>query len=349
MTEQQTRPDLPDPSLRSVGELLGDITADLSTLMRQEMDLAKAELRETADHAKAGGAMFGGAAVSGQLALLFLSLALWWALGDLIGLGWSALVVGLLWAVVAGALAAAGRARLRQMTPVAQRTIDTTKDIPDALRGHETRMSSNDPDTIRREIDQTRGRLSEDVDVLAESVRPSSVAKRTANRATSRVSRVKDSVMGTAHDVTETGSDQAHEAAQAVRAAPDLARRQTRGNPLAAGAIALAAGWLVGSLIPASEKERELATGGQGAGAAGSRRGEVARPGDRGAPQGTGPAGGGVGQGHRSRGCAARQGRRNGSRPGRQGHREQLGTRRAGHVAHSLIGGPAPPPHDGER
>ena len=138
MTEQQTRPDLPDPSLRSVGELLGDITADLSTLMRQEMDLAKAELRETVDHAKAGGSMLGGAAVAGQLALVFLSLALWWALGDLIGLGWSALVVGLLWAVVAGALAAAGRARLRRMTPVAQRTIDTTKDIPDALRGHET-------------------------------------------------------------------------------------------------------------------------------------------------------------------------------------------------------------------
>ena len=138
MTDQHTRPDLPDPSLRSVGELLGDITADLSTLMRQEMDLAKAELRETADHAKAGGAMFGGAAVSGHLALLFLSLALWWALGDLIGLGWSALVVGLLWAVAAGVLAAAGRARLRRMTPVAQRTIDTTKDIPEALRGHET-------------------------------------------------------------------------------------------------------------------------------------------------------------------------------------------------------------------
>jgi hypothetical protein len=138
MTEQHTRPDLPDPSLRSVGELLGDITTDLSTLMRQEMDLAKAELRETADHAKVGGAMFGGAAVAGQLALLFLSLALWWALGDLIGLGWSALVVGLLWAVVAGVLAAAGRARLRRMTPVAQRTIDTTKNIPDALKGHET-------------------------------------------------------------------------------------------------------------------------------------------------------------------------------------------------------------------
>ena len=41
---------------------------------------------------------------------------------------------------------------------------------------------------------------------------------------------------------------------------PDLARRQARGNPLAAGAVALAAGWLVGSLLPASAKERELAT-----------------------------------------------------------------------------------------
>ncbi|HEU5240857.1 MAG TPA: phage holin family protein, partial [Ornithinibacter sp.] len=97
-----------------------------------------AELRETANHAKAAGSLFGGAGVAGHLALIFLSLALWWALGDLIGLGWSALVVGLLWAVVAGVLAAAGRARLRRMTPVAPRTIDTTKNIPDALKGHET-------------------------------------------------------------------------------------------------------------------------------------------------------------------------------------------------------------------
>ena len=84
--------------------------------------------------------MFAGAAVAGHLALMFLSLALWWALGDLIdSLGWSALVVGLLWAVVAAAvMAAMGRTRLRRVTPVAPRTIDTTKDIPDALRGHET-------------------------------------------------------------------------------------------------------------------------------------------------------------------------------------------------------------------
>jgi hypothetical protein len=135
----QARNDLPDPSLRSVGEVLGDITSDLSTLMRQEVELAKAEIRETADHAKAAGGMFAGAGVAGHLALIFLSLALWWALGDLIdSLGWSALVVGLLWAVVAGVLAAMGRTRLKRATPVAPRTVDTAKDIPAALKGQET-------------------------------------------------------------------------------------------------------------------------------------------------------------------------------------------------------------------
>ena len=120
--------------------------------------------------------------------------------------------------------------------------------------------TSNDPDAIRAEIDRTRGRLSEDVDVLTESVRPSSVAKRTAQRATSRASRLKETVMGTAHDTTSAGSDKAHGAAEAVKDVPDMARRQARGNPLAAGAVALAAGWLLGSLLPASEKERQLAS-----------------------------------------------------------------------------------------
>ncbi len=120
--------------------------------------------------------------------------------------------------------------------------------------------TNNDPDAIRAEIDRTRGRLSEDVDVLTESVRPSSVAKRTAQRATSRASRLKETVMGTAQDTTSAGSDKAHEAAEAVKDVPDIARRQARGNPLAAGAVALAAGWLLGSLLPASEKERQLAS-----------------------------------------------------------------------------------------
>ena len=120
--------------------------------------------------------------------------------------------------------------------------------------------TTNDPEAIRAEIDRTRGRLSEDVDVLTESVRPSSVAKRTAQRATGRAGRLKESVMGSAHDTTSAGADKAHDVAEGVKSAPDMARRQARGNPLAAGAVALAAGWLVGSLLPASSKERELAT-----------------------------------------------------------------------------------------
>jgi hypothetical protein len=128
-----------DPSLRSVGDILGDITTDLSTLLRQEVELAKAEVRDTAGHAKAAAGMFGGAGVAAHLALIFLSLALWWGLGSLIdSLGWSALIVGVLWALAAGVMAAMGRSRMRRATPVAPRTIDTAKDIPDALRGHET-------------------------------------------------------------------------------------------------------------------------------------------------------------------------------------------------------------------
>lgn len=137
--------------------------------------------------------------------------------------------------------------------------------------------TNQDPEAIRREIDRTRGRLSEDVDVLAESVRPSSVAKRTAQRATGRVGRLKETVMGSAHDVAGSGSGKVHSvgesahsvadtaagtaysAADAVKSAPEAARQRTQGNPLAAGAVALAAGWLLGSLLPASQKERELA------------------------------------------------------------------------------------------
>lgn len=138
MTEQDTRPDLPDPSLRSVGELLGDVAADLSTLVRQEVALAKAEIRQSADHAKAGGAMLGTAAIAAHLALVFLSLAAWWVLGDAIGRGWAALVVAVVWGLVALVTGLGGRKRLRRVTPIAPRTVDTTTDIPDALRGRES-------------------------------------------------------------------------------------------------------------------------------------------------------------------------------------------------------------------
>ena len=127
-----------DPLERpSVGTLLSEITADLSTLMRQEVALAKAELAQSAKTAGKGAGMLSGAAVAGHFVLLFLSIALMWALGDLFeNLGWAAVVVALLWAVVAAVLASKGRSELKDVEG-APKTADTVKKIPNALKGHE--------------------------------------------------------------------------------------------------------------------------------------------------------------------------------------------------------------------
>ena len=120
----------------SVGELLGDISRDISTLMRQEVELAKAEARQTVTKAGTGVGMFGGAGLAAHFVLLFLSIALWWALGDGMGRGWAALIVALIWAVIAGVLAVMGRAQLKKAKGLPQ-TAATVKQIPDAARGKE--------------------------------------------------------------------------------------------------------------------------------------------------------------------------------------------------------------------
>ena len=125
------------PPRQSVGDLLGDVTRDLSTLLRQEVELAKAEARQSAKQAAKGGSMFAGAAVAGHFVLLFLSVALWWALGDAMdSLPWSAVIVAVLWAIVAAVLAARGRAESKRVAGL-PRTTDTVKKIPNALQGHE--------------------------------------------------------------------------------------------------------------------------------------------------------------------------------------------------------------------
>ncbi|GAA2737598.1 DUF3618 domain-containing protein [Pedococcus aerophilus] len=118
---------------------------------------------------------------------------------------------------------------------------------------------SNNPDQIRREIEDTRGRLSSDVNALTETVSPSNVARRQADKVAGAATSVKERVMGAADDVRGTGSDAASSVGKAPGAAADKARRKTEGNPLAAGLIALGAGWLVGSMLPASEKEKQAA------------------------------------------------------------------------------------------
>ena len=93
----------PDPSYvggegPSIGELLGAVTADLSTLMHQELELAKAEAKHSATQAGKGAGMFAGAGVAAHLMLTFASLALAWLIGHWLGsLGWGAVVVAVLW------------------------------------------------------------------------------------------------------------------------------------------------------------------------------------------------------------------------------------------------------------
>jgi len=135
--DSSDHPDAPAPSL---GELLGEVSSDLSELVRQELALAKAEATQTATRAGKGVGMLGGAAVSGFFVLLFLSVAGWWALGNVIGRSWSALVVMLVWAIIAAVLAVMGRTALSAVKGL-PRTTGTVKRIPDALtpRPEETR------------------------------------------------------------------------------------------------------------------------------------------------------------------------------------------------------------------
>ena len=117
----------------SLGDLLGEVTRDMSTLMRQEVELAKVELKQSATRAGKGAGMLAGAGVAGHFVLLFLSLALWWALGTVMGLGWSGVVVALIWGVVAAVLAARGRKELNAIKGMPQ-TAETLQEIPPTLK-----------------------------------------------------------------------------------------------------------------------------------------------------------------------------------------------------------------------
>jgi hypothetical protein len=146
--------------------------------------------------------------------------------------------------------------------------------------------TASDPEQIRREIERTQAALSQNVDALTDKVTPGKIVERRVDRARDAATRLKEKVMGndphgsggyggggvrtaasqaadrvsgTASSAAGTVQDAASTAADAVQQAPQAIRRQTRGNPLAAGLVAFGAGWLVSSLLPASRREQELA------------------------------------------------------------------------------------------
>lgn len=119
--------------------------------------------------------------------------------------------------------------------------------------------TSNDPDEIRRQIERTRSDLSRNVNELGDTVSPSSIAERQKTKVRRQVTGWKDRIMGAAEDVKDRGSGSVDGLSDKPQELAQSARSQTQGNPLAAGLIALGAGWLLGSILPASSKEQEAA------------------------------------------------------------------------------------------
>jgi hypothetical protein len=113
---------------RPIGELLKQLAQETSRLVRQEIELAKAEVGEKGRQAGKGAGMFGGAGIAGLLALGALTAAAILAL-DLAVAGWLAsLIVAAVWGATAGLLALAGKSRVQEATPPAPQTVETVKE-----------------------------------------------------------------------------------------------------------------------------------------------------------------------------------------------------------------------------
>ncbi|MCW3493353.1 phage holin family protein [Microbacterium sp. SSM24] len=120
----------------SLGDLLGEVSRDISTLMRQEVALAKAEVKDSASKAAKGSGLVGGAVYGALMVLFFLSLGLWWALGTLMGGGWAGVVVAVIWGIVAAILYVAGRGQFEKVKGAPQ-TVETLGEIPETLKRNE--------------------------------------------------------------------------------------------------------------------------------------------------------------------------------------------------------------------
>jgi uncharacterized membrane protein YqjE len=113
---------------RSLGEIVGDLSTDLTTLVKQELTLARTELKEEAAKAGKGAGMLGGAGIAGLLALILGSFALAYLLDNWMPVELAFLIVTLLWAIVGAVLAARGRKELKNANPQLPETQQTLKE-----------------------------------------------------------------------------------------------------------------------------------------------------------------------------------------------------------------------------
>jgi len=109
-------------------------------------------------------------------------------------------------------------------------------------------------DDVRREIEDTRYELGNTIDAIGDRVIPGRVIERRKNQMSLGVRSVMDRVMGKAHDARQAVGD----AGSSVTDAPGAVLTQTQGAPLAAGALAFAAGFLVAAAFPPSQTEKDV-------------------------------------------------------------------------------------------
>ena len=281
-----------DVSQQSVGQLVGQVTTDLSTLMRQEIELARAEITAEAKKAGKGAGLLGAAGFVGYLAAIFASLTIMFLLD----------LVMPLWAAALIVTAVYGADRLRAVQQRAQAAEDRRPEAaPDRGDPEGGRPVGKGPDEIRAEIEATREALSADVDNLTEKVSPARVVERKVDSAKESAREAVSSGEGeglrsrasTVHGhASSAGStlrrrrerrpqcrEQRRQHVQRDglvrglvgercglrgprrrrRRARLLVKQKAAGNPLLAGAVAFGVGYLLSSLLPASTQEQHAA------------------------------------------------------------------------------------------
>ena len=115
----------PKRSEASLGELVAEMTSELSSLFRQEVELAKVEARQEASRAARAGSKLAGAGVAGLLAALLVSMAAAWLLDQAMNRALAFLIVGIVWVIVGTVLYTTGRRDLKNLEalPTTRETI----------------------------------------------------------------------------------------------------------------------------------------------------------------------------------------------------------------------------------
>jgi hypothetical protein len=111
-----------------LGELFSNLTSDMSQLLRDELALAKVELKEEIGKAGKAAGMFGGAGLAGYMTIVLLSFAAAWGLAEVMAIGWAFLIVAIVWAAAGAFLYLRGRSQLAEVDMKPEQTIDTLKE-----------------------------------------------------------------------------------------------------------------------------------------------------------------------------------------------------------------------------